>query len=528
MQSPVTYTGDCIHPARFGSSPLASAAVSHVPEVIGVCGAGTMGAGIAQLAAQAGARTLLYDPVEGAAERAIARVGELVAKGKVDAAAHARLAPAAVEDLAPAGLVIEAIPEDLALKRELFARLDNPVLATNTSSLLVTEIAAGVDRPERVVGMHFFNPAPLMKLVEVVAGARSSPEALAVARASGEAMGRHVIDAVDGPGFLVNRCNRPFGLEALRLLQERIATVEQIDRIVRLGGGFRMGPFELQDLVGLDVGFEVQKSFYAQSFGEPRWRPSPLSARMVAAGKLGRKTGEGWYAYRDGRARIPEDPPPPEPPPPDGLVVVAGETALAMDLLDAAEEAGWDARAPEEAVGEVPALIVDCGATDEDPPLQGGPQVLLVDAAPLSAIDPGGGSAGFFALAPLGELVELTRSPTTTAAAATAAERFFASLGLRTEWVGDAPGLVLGRIVAQLVNEACFALGEGVGSAADVDAGLVLGMNHPRGPLEWADHHGAAEMLAVLEGLQREYGEERYRPAPALLRAARAGDMLGA
>jgi 3-hydroxybutyryl-CoA dehydrogenase len=161
-----------------------------------------------------------------------------VSRGKVDAEAHARLRPAQLRELGEAGLVIEAIPEDLQLKRELFAQLDNPVLATNTSSLLVTEIAAGVDRPERVVGMHFFNPAPLMKLVEIVAGARSSATALATARATGEAMGRHVIDAVDGPGFLVNRCNRPFGLEALRLLQERIATVEQIDRIVRLGGGF--------------------------------------------------------------------------------------------------------------------------------------------------------------------------------------------------------------------------------------------------------------------------------------------------
>ena len=247
-----------------------------VPEVIGVCGAGTMGAGIAQLAAQAGARTLVYDPVQGAAERAIERVGELVARGKVEPDAHARLRPASLAELAPAGLVIEAVPEDLTVKRELLGQLGNPVLATNTSSLLVTEIAAGLDHPERLVGMHFFNPAPLMRLVEVVAGARSSQEALAVARATGEAMGRHVIDAFDGPGFLVNRCNRPFGLEALRLLQERIATAEQIDRIVRLGGRFRMGPFELQDLVGLDVGFEVQKSFYAQSFGEPRWRPSPL------------------------------------------------------------------------------------------------------------------------------------------------------------------------------------------------------------------------------------------------------------
>jgi 3-hydroxybutyryl-CoA dehydrogenase len=496
---------------------------------IGVCGAGTMGAGIAQLAAQAGARTLLHDPVEGAAETAIARIGELVAKGKVPAEAHARLEPAATLDgLAACGLVIEAAPEDLALKRDLFARLEalvaaDAVLATNTSSLLVTEIAAAAERPERVVGMHFFNPAPLMKLVEIVAGERSGEPALATARAVGAAMGRHVFDAADGAGFLVNRSNRPFGLEALRLLQERIATVEQIDRIVRLGGGFRMGPFELMDLVGLDVGFEVQQSFFRQSFGEPRWRPSPLMARMVAAGRLGRKAGEGWYAYPPGR---PEDPPAPAPGGGDGLIVIAGESPLADALFEAAGDAGWDVAAPADAEGELPFLIVDCGGSEEDPPLQGGPQAILVDHAPLSALDPGGSAAGFFAITPLGGLVELTRGPSTSAAAATAAERFFGSLGRHTEWVGDAPGLVLGRIVCQLANEAAFALGEQIGSAADIDAGLVLGMNHPRGPLAWADAHGVLEVLAVLHGLREEYGEERYRAAPALLRAARSEEPL--
>ena len=158
------------------------------------------------------------------------------------------------------------------------------MLATNTSSLSVTEIAAGVPGPERVVGMHFFNPAPVMKLVEVVAGEQSGEAALETPRALGRAMGRHVIDAGDGPGFLVNRCGRPFGLEALRLVQEGLATHEQVDRICRLGGGFRMGPFELMDLVGIDVGFEVSKSFYDQSFGEPRWRPSMLAARKAASG----------------------------------------------------------------------------------------------------------------------------------------------------------------------------------------------------------------------------------------------------
>ncbi|HEX8101537.1 MAG TPA: 3-hydroxyacyl-CoA dehydrogenase NAD-binding domain-containing protein [Solirubrobacteraceae bacterium] len=492
---------------------------------IGVLGAGTMGAGIAQLAAQSGAVAWLHDPDGAALERGLA-----AARGRLEkqGADPARLQPA-VELAALDGcdLVVEAAPESLDLKRALFGSVaavvgDACVLATNTSSLSVTAIAAGVPRPERVVGMHFFNPAPVMKLVEVVAGEQSGEHALALARATGEAMGRRVIDAADSPGFLVNRCNRPFGLEALRIVQERLATVEQVDRIVRLGGGFRMGPFELMDLVGLDVGLDVAKSFFAQSFGEPRWRPSPLVERLVAAGRLGRKSGHGWYAYPDGR---PEDPPAPAPGGGDGLVIIAGESALAADLLESAVVAGWDAAAPDEADGEVPFLIVDCGGGEDDPPLQGGPQVLLCDAAPLAALDAGGASAGFYALPGAG-LVELTRSLGTSDAAARAAERFFASLGRHVEWVGDAPGLVLGRIVCQLVNEACFAVGEGVGTPEDVDAGMVLGLNHPRGPLERGDAIGPIEVLAVLLGLQDEYREERYRPAPVLMRAARGGGAL--
>ncbi len=486
-----------------------------------------MGTGIAELGARAGVRTLLHDPDAEALARGIE-----AARGRLERKDDdpALLEPAAeIGALAGCGLVIEAAPESLELKRELFSRLagivgEECVLATNTSSLSVTAIAAGVPAPERVVGMHFFNPAPVMKLLEVVAGERSSEAALARARETGAAMGKRVIDAGDGPGFLVNRCNRPFGLEALRIVQERLATPEQVDRIVRLGGGYRMGPFELMDLVGLDVGLEVSKSFHAQSFGEPRWRPSPLVERLVAAGRLGRKSGRGWYAYPDHRRADPEPRPPGGG---DGLIVVAGESELALDLLDSAEAAGWDAATPEEAAGELPALIVDCGTAEEDPPLQGAPQVLLCDAAPLAALDTGGASAGFYAV-PGAALVELTRSPTTSQAAAGAAERFFTTLGRHTEWVGDAPGLVLGRIAAQLVNEACFALGEGVGSAADIDAGMVLGLNHPRGPLALGDAIGPLEVLAVVLGLQDEYREERYRPAPALLRAARTGEPLAA
>jgi 3-hydroxybutyryl-CoA dehydrogenase len=499
--------------------------VTKLPDTVGVVGAGTMGAGIAQLAATAGARTLLHDPVPEALERGIQsirkRLERAAERGRLDpdeaSAAAERLEPQAeIAALAPCGLVIEAGPERLELKREIFGALADAVapdalLATNTSSLSVTAIAASVPHPERVVGMHFFNPAPVMKLVEIVAGEASSTEAVERARAAGEAMGRHPIEAADVAGFLVNRCNRPFGLEALRLVQERLATPEQVDRICRLAGGFPMGPFELMDLVGIEVGFEISKSFFEQSYGEPRWRPSPLAERMAASGKHGRKTGRGWYEYPEDGPHRPEDPDPPERGGGDGPVTIEGTGVVAEELRAAAADAGWEVR---HAAGE--RVAIECA----------GARLILCAAAPLSALDPEGEAIGFYAAPPLGRLVELTRGPAVQGETVAAAERFFTSLGLHTEWVGDAPGLVLGRIVCQLVNEACFSLGEGVGSAEDIDAGMTLGLNHPRGPIEWGDAIGARNVLAVLDGLWGEYREERYRPAPVLTRAARGAHPL--
>jgi 3-hydroxybutyryl-CoA dehydrogenase len=507
------------------------------PQVIGVVGAGTMGAGIAQLGALSGARTLLHDPDAEALDRALERIPAQLDRGaekgrwRAEDASEAgqRLERAgALDDLADCDLIIEAAPESLEVKRTLFGELSRiapgAVLASNTSSIPITSIAPAAADPARVVGMHFFNPAPLMRLVEVIAGLESSDEALGVARAAGHAMGKRVIAAADAPGFIVNRCNRPFGLEALKLLGEDVADVETIDRICRLGGGFRMGPFELSDLVGVDVGFEVAKSFHDLSFGEPRWRPSPLQAKLVAAGHHGRKTGRGWYEYGDGRHR-PDDPGPPDAGGGDGrLVVIAGELALADELRGLAASAGYAAVEPLGAEGEVPWLALDCGAEADDPPLQGGPLALLCLDGSLHALDPGGGAVGFHVLPPLdgGGLVELTRSATTTAVAAERAEAFFASLGRHVAWVGDAPGLVLGRIVCQLVNEACFAVTEKVGTPKDIDDGMVLGLNHPRGPFAWLDEIGPTHVLAVLDALRIELGEERYRAAPMLRRMAAA------
>ena len=509
--------------------------------VLGVVGAGTMGAGIAQLGAATGLRTLLHDPVHEALERgtASARLGmsRWVDKGQIGADALQLLEPVArLDDLAPCDIVIEAAPERADLKRDLFGALsmvcgDDVVLATNTSSIPVTSLAGAAARPENVVGMHFFNPPPLMPLVELIRAKQSSDEAMDRARDLGVAMGKEVIVAADGPGFLVNRCGRPFGGEGLRLLQERVATHEQIDRICRLGGGFRMGPFELMDLVGIDVGFEVAKSFDELSFGEPRWRPNPIQARMVAAGRLGRKSGRGYYEYAEDGSYGAEDPEPPSPGGGDGLALaLLGEGPLADGLRELTRGAGYDLRE-----GGPAELIVDAGVHPElarsgatPPPVPGGGPVVALCAASSLASRGEPAAVGFHVLPPLDEarLVELTRLPTTPPFAAEAAEELFARLGFLTEWVEDAPGLVLGRVVSQLVNEAAFAIGEGVGSADDVDTGLTLGLSHPRGPVAWSEAIGLEHVLVVLDALWHERHEERYRAAPLLRRAATLGRPL--
>jgi 3-hydroxybutyryl-CoA dehydrogenase len=504
-----------------------------VTTTLGVVGAGTMGAGIAQLGAAAGMRTLLHDPVPHALERGAtsARRGleKWVEKGRVGAEAAQLLEPvASLDELAPCELVIEAAPERAELKRDLFGALsmvcgDEVVLATNTSSIPVTSLANAAARPEHVVGMHFFNPPPLMPLLEVIRAEQTGERAMALAREVGAAMGKEVIVAADGPGFLVNRCGRPFGGEGLRLLQERVATHEQIDRICRLGGGFRMGPFELMDLVGIDVGFEVAKSFDELSFGEPRWRPSPIQARMVAAGRLGRKSGRGYYDYTSEGTCPREDPDPPEPGGGDGLALtVLGDGPVADGLRERARAAGFELRegAPSE-------LVLDAGIRPHPSPPGGAPLGLLCASGSLSSRgEPG--AVGFHLVPPVESvrMVELTRLPTTQKFAAEAIQDCFGSLGFLTEWVEDAPGLVLGRIVCQLVNEAAFAIGEGVGSADDVDTGLTLGLSHPRGPVEWSEEIGLAHVVAVLDGLWAERREERYRTAPMLRRAAALGRSL--
>ena len=433
-----------------------------------------MGAGIAQVACLAGFTTYLHDPDPTALTAGEDRLRADLLKGvergrwtQADAeAASARLRRArGLGDLETCELLIEAAPESLDLKRQLFAELESicdpsVVLATNTSSLSVSEIAATADRPERICGMHFFNPPALMKLVEIVAGKRTAPEVLEVTSQVAQRMGRTAIRAADGIGFLANRCARPFTLEALRLVGERVAPPDQVDRIVRIGGGYRMGPFELMDLVGVDVNLEVAKSFFEQSGGEPRWQPHPLQRRLVVDGRLGRKSGRGWYDYSHGPHR-PDDP----------------------------------------------------EAHDPNPRARRDPSIEK--------------SVHWVAVPDLdrAQLVEI--APCATAGMLSVVGRYFADLGKQVECVpGDTPGLVLGRILSQLVNEACFAVGEGIGEPRDVDTALQLGFNHPRGPFEWARQIGPPVVLATLDALRSELGQDRYRAAPLLREWAAVGGDL--
>ena len=497
-----------------------------LPRRLGVVGAGTMGAGIAQLGALAGVETHVHDPVADALAAGIEKTRAHLAKGAergrwstedADAAAARLHTAAALEGLEGCDFVIEAAPERLELKRQLFQDLSaicgpEAVIATNTSSIPVTFIASAAAEPANVVGMHFFNPAPLMRLVEVIPGIDTSEPTVVAARELGEAMGKRVILAADGPGFLVNRCGRPFYTEALRLLQERVATHEQIDRICRLGGGFRMGPFELMDMVGIDVGFEVAKSFNELSFGEPRWKPNPIQERMARGGRHGRKSGRGYYDYTQGsdplspsdsRGLTPYRPPDPEPLEPGGgenrAITIAGGGAVVDGLAARAQAAGFEVlteggnRVEVRALGLPPMLL----CADRSLRAHG-----EADAVGFNVVPPVEGS----------QLVELTGERSEQV------ELHWNRLGFHTEWVEDAPGLVLGRIVAQLVNEALFAVGEGVGTPDDVDAGLELGLNHPRGPVGWGRAIGFDRVLAAIEGIWTERRDERYRPAPLLVR----------
>jgi 3-hydroxybutyryl-CoA dehydrogenase len=464
-----------------------------------VVGAGLMGAGIAQVAAQAGHDVALFDTRDGAAEAAKAKLATtlegLAAKGKLTpeavAATLARITPVAA--LQPADLVIEAIVENLDIKRALFAELeallaDEAVIATNTSSISVTALARGMQRPQRLVGMHFFNPVPLMKLVEVVSGLGTAPEVAAAIHDLAGRWGKTAVHTRSTPGFIVNRIARPYYAEALMLLQDHAATPELIDACLR-AAGFRMGPCELMDLIGHDTNFAVTNSVFAANFFDRRFTPSLVQQELVDAGWLGRKSGRGFYAYPAGAPALPAvDAPAPR----GGQVVVHGRGALAERFL---------ANLPE-ATRSMDSDWVGLSVDER--------RLRLTDGRCAREFGPG--TAVFdLPLAPGGDIA---------CAGDPAAAAWLLRLGLTPRLVADVPGLVVARTIAMLINEAADAVQQGVCDEAGADAAMKLGVNYPAGPFEWLAFWGAASVVALLDRLDHHHRGERYRVSPYLRQTA--------
>ena len=490
--------------------------------VAAVAGSGTMGRGIVQVLAQCGVRVLVFDAQPGAAQAAkdaIAQaLGKLADKGRVTPAEAAatleRIQIAeSLQAFAPAHVVIEAIVEQLAVKRELLRALEaivapDCVLASNTSSLSVTAMAAAIARPGRVAGYHFFNPVPVMKIVEVVAGELTEPWVTEALTALARRFGHTPVGCKDTPGFIVNHAGRGFIPEALRVLAEGVADFATIDRILVDAAGFRLGPFGLMDLVGLDVNHSVHKSLYEQYFDEPRYRPSYLLEPRVAAGLLGRKTRRGWYVYgQDGAAeKIPEAPAPARSALAAWVAPNAGPLKELLAKLGAQIETG--AKPSPQATCFVAPLGQDATTTA----LQ-----LLIDPARTVAVDPLFGFA---------KRRTLMTTPVTRAAIRDAAHGLLASDGVPVSVIRDSAGFVAQRVVAHIINVGCDIVQQRIATPADLDRAVMLGLGYPQGPLGMGDAIGGGKVLTLLEAMHAFYQDPRYRASPWLRRRARLGVSL--
>ncbi|MFP5398999.1 MAG: 3-hydroxyacyl-CoA dehydrogenase [Gammaproteobacteria bacterium] len=498
-----------------------------------VVGAGIMGAGIAQVAALAGHPVRLHDARDGAAADAKSKLAAtfdgLVAKGKLDAgqaeAALARLQPvAALDAAADARLVVEAIVEQLDAKRALLRQIEgivgaDAVLATNTSSISVTAIANGLAHPGRLVGMHFFNPVPLMKLVEVVSGLHSDAAVAQAVFELARAWGKVPVHAKSTPGFIVNRIARPYYAETLALLLEQAATPQVLDACLR-AAGFRMGPCELMDLIGHDTNFAVTCSVYEANFQDKRYAPSLVQKEMVDGGLFGRKSGRGFYRYGGDAAGAPALPVAVhEAPATAREVVVHGEGAIADALEQAATRAltaqGWGP-AREQGSGwtgiavDGARLVLTDGRTAGELAAATGYNDLVVFDRPLQ-LPWAPGSALAFAAAERASAAWRTQAPA-----------WLAAMGLAPLPVADVPGLVVARTVAMLVNEAADAVLQGVCTPEGADAAMKLGVNYPVGPFEWLARWDVRGVVALIDALDATYRGERYRVSPWLRRRLHA------
>ena len=496
-------------------------------KTVGIVGAGAMGRGIAQIAAQAGSAVMLMDAQAGAAEKARDAVcgqwDKLAEKGRIStgvADGHkARLSVAgALADLAGCDLVIEAIVERLDVKKALFADLEaivsaHTVLASNTSSLSVTAIAAALKHPERFAGYHFFNPVPLMKVVEVIAGLKTSSNVCGALSQYARQMGHTPVQAQDTPGFIVNHAGRGYGTEALRIVGEGIADFATIDRILRDQAGFKLGPFELMDLTALDVSHPVMESIYHQYYEEDRYRPSVITAQRLAGGMLGRKTGEGFYRYEAGTPQIQAEAPAPEvaemPP-----VWLSPRAARRSELLQLLKNLGATIETGQSPSMQALTLVAPLGfdvttvAVVErlDPARTLGIDMLIDDAATKRRV--------------------LASNPATRADMRDAAHALFARDGKAVSVIRDSGGFVTQRVVATIVNIASDICQQGICSPKDLETAVTLGLGYPMGPLAMGDRCGPTNVLEVLFNMQTVYGDQRYRPSPWLRRRGAIGLSL--
>jgi 3-hydroxybutyryl-CoA dehydrogenase len=490
-----------------------------------------MGAGIAFVAAQAGYAVDLIEPDPAAQDRAKQRIVKEAARANApDAPAQVNYY-AAVQAGTQAVLAIEAVPEQLDLKHQVFAALaatlgPQTLLATNTSSLSVNEIAEGVDRPERVLGLHFFNPPSAMKLVEIVYAESTSDETLAQARAIVERLGKTAVLAADTPGFIVNRIARPYYLQAMRAYDAGVAPMDEIDRLAR-GAGFRMGPFELMDLIGNDVNLATSQSVYERT-GAARLEPVQLQRDLVAQNRLGRKTGAGFYDYSTGAPEH-DDALPQAATEPDASekIVVLGYAGLALEMqqLLGAHYANVQTWENEDTVDEIAldtTIVFDVGdgVTDRGaivetldsvlPP----ESVIFVDAYSTDLqqlakrVTHPERIVGYGILASLENqnVVEIVDSDQTGDDALELAQELFESIGRRVALVEDRAGLCLGRIIGSIVNEAVYVVDEQIATAEDVDTAMRLGTNYPRGPIEWGRQIGGDRIVRILQRLAGKEG----------------------
>jgi 3-hydroxybutyryl-CoA dehydrogenase len=496
---------------------------------VAVVGTGTMGRGIVQVSAQGGMRVIAYDEKPGAAQAAkdyIAKtLSGLVEKGRLpEADAKAAVDRITVaKDLAEAAkadVVIEAIIEQLEAKQALFARLEaaarpDAILASNTSSIPITAIASKLKHPERAGGMHFFNPVPLMRLVEVIPGLRTAQWVTDAMMKLGKRMTREPVLCTDSPAFLVNHVGRGFVPESQRILTECIASAADIDRILTGAPGFKMGPFTLADMVGIDVQHSVMESIYAQFYGEPAYAPMNLSALRAAGGLYGRKTGAGWFSYDNGKAVMPPLAPPPAERPKSVWVFPSQSHAdLQAPLIDLFKQAGAKVEAGDKPSGEALIVITPIGYDVTTAVAE-----LKLDGKRTVAVDVLFGMKG-----PRSLMV----TPATDPAMRDAAHGLLAADGQPVVVINDSPGFVAQRVVGMIVNIGCAVAQRGIATPADIDKATKLGLGYPYGPIEWGDEIGPGRVLFILERLYKFYGEPRYRPNPWLKRRAMLGLPLSA